>query len=753
MQVMNFRKLIFFVAATFFAAVTAFAQTPVYQDETKPLEERVADALGRMTVEEKVRILHAQSKFSSAGVPRLGIPELWLSDGPHGVRVEALWDEWEAARWTNDSCTAYPALTCLAASWDRELSRRYGRSVGEEARYREKDVLLGPGVNIMRTPLCGRNFEYMGEDPFLTSEMVVPYVQGVQENGVAACLKHFALNNQEKMRLSVDVNVDDRTLYEIYLPAFKAAVQRGGAWSVMSAFSLYRGDYCSQSSRLLKDILRGEWGFDGAVISDWGGVHETDGPVRAGLDMEFGTGTDGMFRNTKNAYDNYWLATPYLEGLKSGKYGLDELDVKAGNVLRLMFRTAMNTRKPWGSMNTPEHSEDALAVAENGIVLLKNDGNLLPIAPSVRRILVVGENAIKKMTVGGGSASLKARYEVTPLEGIRERFGKQAEISFVRGSVGDTEPEYAGVSTGQDIRDGRSPEELIAEAVDAARDADCVIFIGGLNKSIGQDCEGFDRESLSLPYGQDRVIAALAKVNRNMVFVNVSGNPVAMPWIKSVPAVVQAWYLGSEAGHAIAAVLSGDVNPSGKLPFTFPVRLEDVAAHHEGQYPGDPEASAAWKNDSDIVPLTYNEGIFTGYRWFEKEHIKPLFAFGHGLSYTTFSYGKPQLDRRTMTASDTLRLSVTVTNTGSREGQEVVQLYIRDPKSSLPRPEKELKGFTKVRLAPGESATVTFDIGREALSYFDDARHEWVVEPGRFEALVGAASDDIRGKAAFELLK
>lgn len=747
------RKFIFCVAATFFAAASVSAQIPVYQDETKTIDERVADALGRMTLEEKVRILHAQSKFSSAGVPRLGIPELWLSDGPHGVRVEALWDDWEAARWTNDSCTAYPALTCLAASWDRELAHRYGHSVGEEARYREKDVLLGPGVNIMRTPLGGRNFEYMGEDPFLTSEIVVPYVQGVQENGVAACLKHFALNNQARMRSSVDVSVDDRTLYEIYLPAFKAAVQRGGAWSVMSAYNLYRGEYCSQNSRLLKDILRDEWGFDGVVLSDWGGTHETDGPVRSGLDMEFGTGTDGMFRNTKNAYDSYWLADPYLEGLRSGKYGVEELDAKAGNVLRLMFRTAMNTRKPFGSMNSPEHSADALAVAENGIVLLKNDGGVLPIASSARKILVVGENAIKKMAVGGGSASLKARYEITPLEGIRERFGSRAEISFARGYVGDTDPEYAGVSTGQDIRDGRSPEELIAEAVDAAKGADYVIFVGGLNKSIGQDCEGFDRESLALPYGQDRVIEALAKVNRNVVFVNVSGNPVAMPWINSVPAVVQAWYLGSEAGHAIAAVLSGDVNPSGKLPFTFPVRLEDVAAHHEGQYPGDPEASAAWKTDKDIVPLTYKEGIFAGYRWFEKEHVKPLFAFGHGLNYTTFRYEKPRPDRRTMTVSDTLRLSVTVTNTGSREGQEVVQLYIRDPKSSLPRPEKELKGFTKVRLAPGESATVTFDIEREALSYFDDARHEWVAEPGRFEALVGASSDGIRGKAVFELLK
>lgn len=730
------------------------AQTSVYQDKTKSIDERVQDALSRMTLEEKVKILHAQSKFSSAGVPRLGIPDLWMSDGPHGIRVESLWDEWEAAKWTNDSCTAYPALTCLAASWDRDLAHRYGLSIGQEARYREKDVLLGPGVNIMRTPLGGRNFEYMGEDPFLTSEIVVPYVRGVQENGVAACLKHFALNNQEQFRASVDVNVDDRTLYEIYLPAFKAAIQKGGAWAVMSAYNLYRGEFCSQNSRLLKTILRDEWGYDGIVVSDWGGVHETEGPARNGLDMEFGTGTDGLFHSVSNAYDDYWFANPYLEGLRSGKYSIEDLDEKAGNVLRLIFRTAMNTDKPFGSMNSPEHSADARAVAEGGIVLLKNDRGVLPVSASARRILVVGENAIKKMTVGGGSSSLKARYEITPLDGLKARFSKQAEVVFARGYVGDTNPTYAGVSTGQDIRDGRTPEQLIAEAVEAAKGADYVIFVGGLNKSIGQDCEGYDRESLSLPYGQDEVIEALAKVNRNIVFVNISGNPVAMPWIKAVPAVVQAWYLGSEAGNAIAAVLSGDTNPSGKLPFTFPVRLEDVAAHSaEGQYPGEAEAAKAWTNENDIVPETYKEGIFTGYRWFDSRRIKPLFAFGHGLSYTSFSYGKPQLSTRTMTQGDTLTLSVSVTNTGSREGQETVQLYIRDSKSSLPRPEKELKGFSKVSLAPGETKAVTFEITSDALSYFDPERHEWVAEPGRFEALVGAASDDIRSKVQLELEK
>ena len=739
------KKEFLFTLALAAAFPLSAQQKPVYLDENKPIEERVEDALGRMTLEEKIAIIHAQSKFSSPGVARLGIPELWTDDGPHGVRPEVLWDEWDQAGWTNDSCVAFPALTCLAATWNPEMSLLYGQSVGEEARYREKDVLLGPGVNIYRTPLNGRNFEYMGEDPYLSGRMVVPYIQGVQQNGVAVCVKHFALNNHEVNRHNTNVVVDDRALYEIYLPAFKAAVQEGKAWTIMSGYNLYENRHCGQNKRLLDDILRGEWGFDGAVVSDWGGVHNTEQAIAHGIDLEFGSWTNGLSSGASNAYDNYYLAMPYLQRIKEGKVGTKELDDKVRRVLRLMFRTCMNTRKPFGSMRSPEHYAAARRIGEEGIVLLKNAGNLLPIdLESAKKIVVVGENAVKMMTVGGGSSSLKVQREVSPLQGIRERVGDKAKVVYVRGYVGDASGEYNGVVTGQNLKDDRSPKELIAEAVREAKDADYVIFVGGLNKSAGQDCEDSDRASLGLPYGQDRVIEALAAANPRLIVVNISGNAVAMPWVEQVPAIVQDWYLGSEAGHSLASVLVGDVNPSGKLPFTFPVRLEDVPAHQLGEYTGE--------RTQDTVNIKYNEGIFVGYRWADmQKEVKPLFPFGHGLSYTTFEYGKPTADAKTMTADGTLTVRVTVKNTGTREGQEVVQLYISDKKASLPRPVKELKGFQKIRLAPGEEKEVAFTIRKDALSFFDADKHEWVAEPGKFEAIIAASAADIKGKVPFEL--
>ena len=727
-------------------ALPVLAQTPVYLDDSKPVEERVEDALSRMTLEEKIAVTHAQSKFCSPGVARLGIPEFWMTDGPHGIRPEVLWDEWDQAGWTNDSCVAFPALTCLAATWDTDMSMLYGKSIGEEARYRNKTVLLGPGVNIYRTPLNGRNFEYMGEDPYLAGRMVVPYVQGVQQNGVAACVKHYALNNQEVNRHTTNVIVDDRALYEIYLPAFKAAVQEGKAWSIMGAYNLYKGQHACHNQYLLNDILKGEWGFDGVVVSDWGGVHDTDQAITNGLDMEFGSWTDGLSNGASNAYDNYYLADPYLERIQSGKAGTKELDDKVRRILRLAFRTTMDRNRPYGAMRSPEHYDAARKIGEAGIVLLQNNGNLLPIdLAKTKKIAVIGENAVKMMTVGGGSSSLKVQREISPLDGIRNRVGNRAEVVYARGYVGDASGEYNGVVSGQNLKDGRSPEELIAEAVRVAGEADYVIFIGGLNKSAHQDCEDSDRTGLGLPYGQDRVITELVKTNQNLVVVNVSGNAVAMPWIKEVPAVLQAWFLGSETGNAIAAVLMGDVHPSGKLPFTFPARLEDVPAHQLGEYPGSEKVG-------DIVNEKYNEGIFVGYRWADKQKkAKPLFPFGHGLSYTTFEYGKPVADKKTMTADDTITFTVTVKNTGDREGQEVVQLYISDKKSSLPRPVKELKGFRKVKLAPGEEQKVSFTVAKDALSFFDDAKHEWIAEPGKFEAVIAASAADIRGVVPFEL--
>lgn len=720
-------------------------QKPVYLDETKGLEERVEDALGRLTLEEKVALLHAQSKFSSAGVARLGIPEIWTTDGPHGIRPEVLWDKWEQAGWTNDSCVAFPALTCLAATWNPDMAQLYGRSIGEEARYRNKAVLLGPGVNIYRTPLNGRNFEYMGEDPYLASRMVVPYVQGVQQNGVAACVKHFALNNQEINRSTLDVVVDDRALYEIYLPAFKAAVQEGKAWAIMGSYNLYKGQHCCHNKYLLKDILKGEWGFDGVVISDWGGTHDTEQAIANGLDLEFGTWTNGLSSGARNAYDNYYLAQPYLQRLKDGRASMDELDDKVRRVLRLAFRTVMNTGRPWGSMRSPEHYAAARQIGEEGIVLLQNKHSVLPVdLTRIRKIAVIGENALKMMTVGGGSSSLKAQHEISPLEGIRRRVGDKAEVIYARGYVGDETGEYNGVVTGQNLKETRSAAELKAEAVKVASEADCVIFIGGLNKSDGQDCENTDRKDLSLPYGQDELIEALAGANANLIVVNISGNAVAMPWAGKVAAIVQGWYLGSEAGTSLAAVLMGDVNPSGKLPFTFPARLEDVPAHSLGQY------SAV--RSKDVTTVQYNEGIFVGYRWTDRQKkVQPLFSFGHGLSYTTFEYGKPVVDKREMKADEQLTVTVPVKNTGSCEGKEVVQLYIRDKKSSVERPVKELKGFCKVSLKPGEEKEVSFTIDRSALSYFDAGSHQWMAEPGAFEAIVAASATDIRGRVEFKL--
>ncbi len=670
-----------------------------------------------------------------------------MTDGPHGIRPEVLWDEWEQAGWTNDSCVAFPALTCLAASWDPEIARLYGKSIGEEARYRNKTVLLGPGVNIYRSPLNGRNFEYMGEDPYLAGKMVVPYVQGVQQNGVAACVKHYALNNQEVNRHTTNVIVDDRALYEIYLPAFKAAVQEGNAWAIMGSYNLYKNQHGCHNQYLLNDILKGEWGFDGVVVSDWGGVHNTQEAITNGLDMEFGSWTNGLSNGASNAYDNYYLADPYLKLIREGKVGTKELDDKVRRILRLAYRTTMDRNRPYGSLCSEAHFAAARSIGEEGIVLLQNRNDLLPIDLNrAKRIVVIGENAIKMMTVGGGSSSLKVKYELSPLDGIRKRVGDQAEVIYARGYVGDPSGEYNGVKSGQDLEDSRSPEELIAEAVAVAKEADYVIFIGGLNKSAHQDCEDADRKELGLSYGQDKVITALAKANKNLIVVNISGNAIAMPWVKEVPAIVQAWYLGSEAGSAIASVLTGDVNPSGKLPFTFPASLQDVGAHKLGEYPGTPRSDG-----SPIVDQKYNEGIFVGYRWVDKEKTKPLFSFGHGLSYTTFAYGKAVADKKVMGQDETLTITLPVTNTGCREGSEVIQLYISDLQSSLPRPVKELKGFSKVKLAPGETREVTFTIGKEALSFFDDTRHEWVAEPGKFEAWIGASSTDIRNKVAFEL--
>ena len=728
---------------------TVVAQTPTYLDESKPLEQRIDDALARMTLDEKIAVIHAQSKFSSPGVKRLGFPDLWTDDGPHGVRPDVLWDEWEQAGQTNDSCVAFPALTCLAATWNPDLARLYGESLGEEALYRNKSVMLGPGVNIFRTPLNGRNFEYMGEDPYLASRMVVPYVQGLQSKGVAACVKHYALNNDEEYRHQVNVIVSDRALHEIYLPAFKAAVQEGGAWAIMGAYNLYKNQHNCHNDIMLNKILKQDWGFDGVVISDWGGCHDTDEAVRNGLDLEFGTWTDGLTMGKTNAYDAYYLAAAYKQAIQQGKYTTKELDEKVRRVLRLFYRTTMKRNKAVGFLCSESHYDAALKIAQEGIVLLKNDvvkkdkAPLLPLnLQKMQRILVVGENAIKMMTVGGGSSSLKAQREILPLDALQARV---AGLEYARGYVGDTVQSYNGVTVGRSLYETRTQAELTAETVEKAREADVVIFIGGLNKSDQQDCEGHDRLSYDLPYAQNEVIEAILKVNPRLVYVNISGNPAALPWIAKVPAVLQAWFIGSEAGEAIASVLTGETNPSGKLPFTWYASLDQCGAHATGAYPG------TWRADHKIIDEEYKEGLFVGYRRIDKLSNTPLFPFGYGLSYTTFKLGKATADKQELTVDDKITFTIPVTNTGAVAGAETIQLYVSDLEASVERPVKELKAFRKVFLQPGETKQVSLTIDRSALSFYNDQTGQWTAEPGEFKALIGTSSNNIISNYKFKL--
>jgi beta-glucosidase len=693
----------------------------------KSIETKIDNIISSLTLEEKVAMCHAQSKFSSPGVERLGIPELWMSDGPHGVRGEINWDNWGYAGWTNDSITAFPALTCLAATFNPKLSKDYGISIGEEARYRKKDVLLGPGVNMYRSPLNGRNFEYMGEDPFLASKMVVPYIQGVQQNGVAACVKHFALNNQELWRGHINVEVSDRALHEIYLPAFRAAVEEGKVWSIMGAYNQFRGQYCCHNSILLNDILKKDWKFDGVVITDWGGAHATKQAALNGLDIEMGTGTDGLTTSTKNAYDSYYLANPFLKLLKSGEIKEEVLNDKVRRILRLMFRTNMNPNRTLGRINNQEHIDVARKIAGEGIVLLKNEASFFPINASKKiTIAVIGENATKSMTIGGGSSELKALNEITPLDGLKNRY-KNATIIHAMGYA-------SGPSAyGRVIPSKVDANKLKKEAIEVASKADVVLFFGGLNKNHLQDCEGVDRLEYKLPFGQDELLNELLKVNPNTAVILVSGNAVEMPWVTKVKAIMQTWYLGSVAGNAIADVISGDVNPSGKLPFSFPKKLSDNAAHSFGElsYPG------------DSINQYYKEDILVGYRWFDTKKIKPLFAFGEGLSYTTFKLSTIDTDKKEYSKDESIIISGTVSNTGNFDGSEVVQVYIGKLNSKVSRAQKELKGFQKVEIKKGENNSIKISIDTNSLSFYDESISNWNLEKGDYMIYIGNSSTNI----------
>lgn len=702
-----------------------------YQDPSAPLEERVEDLLGRLTLEEKIGFLHGDSKFTTAGVARLGIPVRWLSDGPHGVREEIQKDAFAPAGRTDDFATAMPASIALAATWNPGLAQREGEVIGEEALVRRKDIMLGPGVNIQRTPLCGRNFEYFGEDPYLAARLAVGYIRGQQSRDIASCVKHFAANNQETQRGSINVEMDERALREIYLPAFRAAVQEAGVLSVMGAYNKFRGQHCCHNDYLLNQVLKGEWGFKGIVISDWNGVHDTKEAALNGLDVEMGT--------EKRPYEDFYLAKPYLEGLQRGEFPMAGLDDKVRRNLRVMFATHVFEGRQAGSFNTKEHQATARKVAEEGIVLLKNHGAALPLdATKIKTIAVIGENATRPQTHGGQSSEMKALYEITPLEGIVRRVGRSVTVTHAMGY--DAPTKDPRTTRPQSALSALSADELAERAVAAAKAADVVIFVGGLNHDLGFDCESRDRADMKLPYGQDALLQRIVAANPRTIVVLVAGSPVEMgPWLEQAPAVVQAWYGGMEAGNAIARVLFGDVNPSGKLPCTFPRQLADSPAHALGAFPG---------KDGTV---TYTEGLLVGYRWFDTKKIEPLFPFGHGLSYTKFEYSGLKIVPGGEANGPVATAEVEIANTGDREGAEVVQLYVRDVESSLPRPTQELKAFAKLALKPGERRTVSLPLGRDAFSFYDPAKKAWVAEAGKFVVAVGSSSRDIRGEAEFAL--
>lgn len=727
-------KVLKILRHTFIISIASFlfpmyinGQTPVYLNEANSIQERIEDALKRMTLDEKIAMCHAQSKFSTPGCPRLGIPEIWMSDGPHGIRYEFQWDSWSHANWTNDSCTVYPALSCLAATFNPALSFQYGNALGEEARYRKKEVLLGPGVNIYRIPLNGRNSEYFGEDPFLTSKMVVPYIQGVQKNGVAACIKHFALNNQEKSREAINVEASDRALHEIYLPAFKAGIIEGKAWAVMGSYNKFRGQFCSHNDLLVNKILKGDWNFDGVLISDWGSAHNTDEAARNGLDIEMGSWTNGLTWGLSSAYNNYYLARPFLKKIKDGELPESLLDDKVRRILLLNFRTNMNRSRPYGKKLTLEQKAIALKVAEEGIVLLKNEKNFFPIEKGRNtKIAVIGENAIKKLSQGGGSSELKPQEEILPLQGMIEKYGKD-HVTFSLGYASG-EPNYSN-----ELPSPYNADSLVAAAVEVAKEADVVIFFGGLNKNFQQDCEGDDRKNMDLPFGQNELIAKLLQVNKNLGIVIISGNAVSMPWINKINGLIQSWYLGSQGGTATANIISGDAVPSGKLPFTIPKKIEDNGANSFGitAYPGD---------GTNVI---YKEDILVGYRWFDTKKIKPLFPFGYGLSYTTFEYGKAKTDKDVYKQDETAKITFCLTNKGKVDGSEIVQLYISQKNPKLLRPAKELKGFTKVFLKAGETKNVELVLKISDLAYYDDRISKWITDADDYKLSIASSSRNI----------
>lgn len=730
------KKIIGVIACGLFLNAAA-ASSQVTDKEKVQMEKRIEKLIKKMTLEEKVGLLHGNSKFYVAGVERLGIPEWSLSDGPHGVRAEINRHDWAYAGWTNDSASYFPTGTAFAAAWNPELAYRRGEVLGEEARWRKKDVLLGPGVNIIRSPLCGRNFEYMSEDPYMNSVLAVAYIKGLQSRDVACSVKHFAVNNQETNRTTVDVECSERALREIYLPAFKAAVQEGGALTVMAAYNKFRGEFCAENNYLVRKILRNEWGFDGVYVTDWGAAHSTVPSMEAGLDLEMGTLID--------KYEDWYYANPLIEAVKSGKVPMSLVDEKVGDVLRVMIKTnVLDPKKRFGpgSMNTKEHQQATYDAAAEAIVLLKNQNNLLPLDfSSIKSLAVIGDNATRKHSNGGLSSEIKAVYEVTPLEALRAKWGDKVDIRFAQGYEKLStfvEGSNNGQSSGTFSSKTQESDALLKEAVEDARTSDVALLVCGLNHDY--DTESFDRLNMDIPYGQVELIQEVVKANPRTIVVMIAGSPLNMAAVDICsPAIVWAWFNGMEGGNALVDVLSGKVNPSGKMPFTTPVSLDQSPAHALGNFPG------------RDLKVNYEEDILVGYRWFDTKGLPVVYPFGYGLSYTTFDYSNLNTDKETYDQADTIQATFTLTNTGDREGAEVAQLYVSDPVCSVMRPVKELKGFKKVFLKPGESRRITLDIPVSSLAFYSEAQSQFVVEPGEFILQLGASASDIKQRISVEV--
>ena len=703
-------------------------------------EDKITEFISQMTLEEKVNMLHGKNMFSSAGVERLGIPDIEYADGPFGIREEMEPHSWNSLGLANDSATFFPTGSALAATWSEEMAYEYGKGMAKEARLRGKDMILGPAINIQRIPTGGRTYEYLSEDPQLSAALSVKYTQGVQDNGVAVCLKHYALNNQENDRGSIDVKVSERAMHELYLPPFEAAVREADAYGVMAAYNKVEGYWCSENDLLLNKILRDMWGFHGIVISDWGGVHSTVGAAMNGLDVEMP--------------GNQYMGEALLDSVKAGVVPESVIDSKVRNLLRVRLAIQPIPKEEANKVMTaqPEQRDIAYRVASKSIVLLKNEGELLPILPGkYKKIAVIGDNAIREQAQGGVGAGVKALNEITPLEGIQSKL-QGVEIKWAQGYRNFTrEDRYKRISPYQE-----ADKRLMAEAVQLAKESDLVIFIAGNNREV--ETEGSDRVSITLPMGQDELAKALAEANPNLVTVLVSGAPTDLRVVKEVsPAILVSWFNGSEGGNALADVLSGTISPSGKLPFTYPVKLEDNQAYSLNVYPQitEEEREDIFVNlvnrrdarERKSPTAEYSEGIFVGYRWFENKQIPVAYPFGHGLSYTTFEYADLQLTPVT----EGFEVSLQISNTGQFDAEEVVQLYIGRPDSKVERPMKELKAFQRVALKAGESKTVRILVPKDRLRHWDETTHGWVIEAGKADVYVGSSSQDIRLNGSIEI--